>query len=154
MTTLVEDDDAIAHVEHEADVVLDQQDREPPIVGKSPDEATELGGLVVAETGRRLVEQQDRRLRCDRACDRHEPPSPVGQLVGTPVEIGLETELAHRRNRGRREIGPMRPDQVRQVGAAVARLGRGPQVLEHGEALEQLQGLEAATDAGDRAAAR
>ena len=57
----------------------------------------ELGGLVLTEAGGGLVEQQHRRLGRDGACERDEPALPERQLLGTAVEVLLETELAHDR---------------------------------------------------------
>ena len=129
--------------------MLHHQHREPPLVGELAHEPAELLGLAVAEAGGGLVEQQHRRPRRDRARDRHEPSAPVRQLVGPPVEVVHEPELADRGERDRRErvvAGMHEPDQV---GERVAPIGRGAQVLVDGHALEQFETLERAAEPGD-----
>src|SRR3954447_14912536 len=46
-----EDHDAVAHVHHEAHVVLDQEDTDAPLVGQSADEPGELQALGVSKSG-------------------------------------------------------------------------------------------------------
>ena len=58
--------------------------------------------------------------------DRDQPAPAVRQLLGPPVEIGLEPELPHRRGRQRRERSAPGPDEVAEVGPAVDAAPRRP----------------------------
>ena len=62
--------------------------RHAPVVGQPPHEVGELGGLGVAETGRRLVEQQHAGLGGDGPGDGQQAALAVGEVL-------------HRRGRGR-----------------------------------------------------
>ena len=53
----------------------------PQSFGQPPHQVRELGGLGVAEAGRRLVEQQDARLGRDGARHRQQPAAPVGEVL-------------------------------------------------------------------------
>ena len=115
--------------------------------------AGQLGALGIAETGGGFVEQQDRRLRGDGAGDPDQPAAPERQVGDRAVQIVLE-----RRTRGSRRrppaaaadraghTSPVSPDEP------VALVGRGAQVLEHGQVLEELERLERARHARTRPA--
>ena len=69
-------------------------------------------GLDLAEAGGRLVEQQDARLRRDRARDREQPPLAVGEVLDDAVEVVLEMELLDRADDLGRQRRVDRPDEV------------------------------------------
>ena len=98
--------------------------------------------LDVAEAGGRLVEQQHARLGGDGPGDGQQPALAVGQVLHRAQQVVFEAELADRRDdlAGQRRVD--RVHEVAQVRPAVARVGRGAQVVEHGGVLEQLQRLE------------
>ena len=125
--------------------MLDEQHAHVALVGEPPDEAGQLGALVLVEPGGGLVQHHDRRPRRHRPGDADEPAPAVGQLLGRLVEVRLELELAHRGHRGRRQVVAAGPEEVghpRQPrGALVA---AGPDVLLDADVLEQLERLERA----------
>ena len=142
LDTEVEHHDVVAHAHHEVHVVLDEQHRHPPVVGQSPHEASQLGSLEVAETGSRLVEQQDARLRRDRTGDRQQAAFAIGEVLHLAQQIALEVELADGRHDLARQRRSHRVHKIAEEGEPVARVGRGAEVVEHGEVLEQLERLE------------
>ena len=150
LTAEVEHDDLVAHVHDEVHVVLDEEDGHAPVVGEAAHEVGQLGALGVAEAGRRLVQQQHARLGGDGVGDGQQPTLAVGEVLDGPPEVVLDLELADRCHdlAGQRWID--RVHEVADVGPAVARVGRGAQVVEHGRVLEQLERLERARqpDAG------
>ena len=80
--------------------MLDEQHAHVALVGEPPDEAGQLGALVLVEAGGGLVEQHDRRARRHRPGDADQAAPAVRQLLGRLVEVRLELELAdggHRR---------------------------------------------------------
>ena len=119
----------------------------PRSIGEPSDEIAELARLVVVEAGRRLVEQQDRRRRRDRAGDPDETASTVGQLAREAVEVVLEPELADAAHRGRRERVRPGQNRSREPGERRVLSGAGVQVLGDRDLLEQLERLERAADA-------
>ena len=140
----VEHDDVVAHAHHEVHVVLDEQDGDAPVVGEAADEVRQLGGLGVAEPGGGLVEEQHAGLRGDGAGDGEQPPLAVGEVLDLAQQVGLEPELLDRGDDGAGHRRLARPDEIGQVGEAVARVVGRPQVVEHGRVLEQLERLERA----------
>ena len=64
--------------------------------------ARELAGFSVIEAGRRLVEQQQRRLQRERACDLEMLLLPVRQVAGRLVGEGEQVEALER---GKRRLG-------------------------------------------------
>ena len=54
----IEHRDAVAHAQHERDVVLDEEHGHPPVLREPAHEMAELGGLVLAEARRGFVEKQ------------------------------------------------------------------------------------------------
>ena len=86
----VEHHDVVADVHHEVHVVLDEQHADAPIVGEAAHEVRQLGGLGVAESGRRLVEQQHARLGGDRARDGQQPALTVRQVVDGAEQVVLD----------------------------------------------------------------
>ena len=141
----VDHDDAIAGRHHEAHVVLDEEHAHVALVGEPPDEARELGALVLVEPGRGFVEHHDRRPGRDGSCDADEPAPAVGELFGRLVEMRFELELVHRGDRGRRQVVVAGPEEVGDPrpprGALVA---AGADVLLDADVLEQLERLERA----------
>src|SRR5690606_24549642 len=76
--TAVEDDDLVA-AERVGEGVGDDQ-RGPPR-GEAVDGLEDLGGVLRVQAGRRLVEDDDRRVAEDRAGDGHALPLPAGERV-------------------------------------------------------------------------
>ena len=80
----VEHVDVVADVEHQRDVVIDQQHAGAGCrdVADAGSQATALGGV---EAGGRLVEQQHRGLGHVRPCDRHELALALAELLGVAI---------------------------------------------------------------------
>ena len=109
----VDHDDPVAGRHHQAHVVLDEEHAHVALVGEPPDEAGQLGALVLVEPGGGLVEHHHRRPRRHGAGDADQPAPPVRELLGGLVEVRLELELAHRGHRGRRQVVVARPERGR-----------------------------------------
>ena len=108
----VEGDDAIAGVEDQRHVVLDDDDRDAVPVGEVADERGELAALVLVETGAGLVEQHDVRLGDDRAGDADQLDDAVGKRRGTFVEHAREAR-GRRRPIRRTRTAARRPRHTR-----------------------------------------
>src|SRR4029078_5252697 len=65
----IQHDDAVGDPHHELHVVLDEQDRETELIAQSPNGVAELVDLGMRQSRRRLVEQQQARLRGHRPSD-------------------------------------------------------------------------------------
>ena len=135
-------DDAVRHAEDEVHVVLDDEHGDPPLVGEAPHEAAELRALLAVEPGGGLVEEQHRRLRGDGAGDGDEAPASVGQLRRLAVQVGGELELTHGGDRGWWQGRRAGPDEVGHHRGRSPLVAGGPEVLEDGQVLEELQALE------------
>ena len=116
-------------------MVLDEQDRERPLVAQPHDEVAELLDLLVVEPAGRLVEQQERGLRHQRARD-------------------LDALLGSVRQRRGRHAGPARqPDDVERLERVplpdppTERVPADEDVLEDGHRTEQVDVLERPGDA-------
>ena len=94
--------------------MLDEQHAHVALVGEPPDEARQLGALVLVETGGRLVEHHDRRARRHGPGDADQPAPAVRELLGRLVEVRLELELAAPR-RPRSDGRSWWPGQKRSV---------------------------------------
>ena len=92
--------------------MLDEEHAHVALVGEPPDEARQLGALVLVEPGGGLVEHHDRRPRRHRSGDADEPAPAVGELLGRLVEVRLELELVHRGDRGGRQVVVAGPEEV------------------------------------------
>ena len=93
LTAEVEDDDVIAGAHDEVHVVLDEEDGDAPVVGESAHQAGELGRLVVAEPGRRLVEEQHAGLGGQGPGDGEKPALAIGQILHLAEQVVLQLEL-------------------------------------------------------------
>ena len=63
----IEHHDLIRQAHHQAHVVLDQEHGDVKLVADRADQAAEFPDLVVVESSRRFIEQQQQRLRGERA---------------------------------------------------------------------------------------
>jgi hypothetical protein len=65
------DGHVVGDVHHEVHVVLDDEDREVELVAEVADEHAEVSDLLVVQASGRLVEQEQARLRDERAGELH-----------------------------------------------------------------------------------
>ena len=81
----VEDEDAVAHPERDAEVVGDHDETHPTVILNAPQKGEDLalGGHV--ECGRRLVSDQDVRVAGERGRDGNALAHPAGQLERVAV---------------------------------------------------------------------
>src|ERR1700677_4325692 len=79
LAAVVEHDDAIGKVHHDADIVLDQRDRRAEPYVRVDDEAAHILLLLAVHAGHRLVEQQQLRLHRERAAEFDALLQAVGQ---------------------------------------------------------------------------
>ena len=112
-----------AGAHHEAHVVLDEQHAEA-VGGERTEQRAELGGLALVQTGRRLVEQEQPRLRRERAGHLDQARGAGGQrvdaLAGDVAETDLLDDLVGHdaRASNRRATSP------RRISAATSTLSR------------------------------
>ncbi len=136
--TEVEHVDVVAHVEHERDVVVDQEHagaRDADVADPVAEPAA-LGGV---EAGGRLVEQEDRRVGRARPGDGHELALALAEVTGVAVaEVGDADEVE------RALHGAVR-------GRALDAEGRGADVLLDGEVVVELERLEGTSEAAAHA---
>ena len=139
--TEVEHVDVVAHVEHERDVVVDQQDARAgeADVADPVAEPLALGGV---EAGRRLVEQEDLRFGRAGAGDRHELALALAEVTGVAVaEVGDADEVE-------------RTLHGAVLGRALDAERRGADVLLDAEVVVELERLERASEAAAHALVR
>jgi hypothetical protein len=146
--TRVEHDDVIRDAHHDRHVVLDEHDRDAGI----GDAAQQLGEplLVGAREPRRgLIEQQHARRSRERARNLDVAPIDMRQTGCASVHVRAIADEREQR------LGPSLSFFARRGAAAelAARL-RDDEVLEHGQAAEQLRGLIGACKPGARDAPR
>src|SRR5512143_3663728 len=75
----IEDAHAVADVHHDAEVVLDQQDRDAPLLVDVDDEAGHVFLLLEVHPGHRFLAPQELRLECQRPAELDPLSKPVGQ---------------------------------------------------------------------------
>ena len=144
----VEDDDAVAGLQQQRHVVLDDEDADAPSARRRPDRRAELGGLPAVEAGRRLVEQQHGRLGDERTGDADETGHAVRQRRRPLVEHVAEPELLDELVDERCARPPPRPDEVDEIPPGRLVVGGDEQVVAHRQLLEQLDRLPRADDPG------
>src|ERR1700752_2131699 len=87
LAAVIEHDDAIGDVHHDAHVVLDQRDRRAELVVDVEDEAAHVFLLLDVHPGHRLIEQQELGLGGERAPQLDPLLQPVGQPAdGNPAD--------------------------------------------------------------------
>jgi hypothetical protein len=79
--------DPLGDAHHDLHVVLDQEDRQAEVVAELAHEVGELVGLLRVHAGGRLVEQQQRRVRRQRAGDLDAALVAVGEVARELVEL-------------------------------------------------------------------
>jgi hypothetical protein len=133
----------VAHAQHEAHVVVDEQQRRPGR-RQHPEPLPQVEGLGRLQAGGRLVEQQQPGVAGHRAGDGNQLPDAVGQLAWPVVGVLRDAEqlkrVVDRLPRRGRPAGPAH--QVEQAAPPGLPDVRGVEVLPDGEVLEQLNGLE------------
>ena len=112
----------------------------------------QLGGLLRVEAGGRLVQQQQARLRGQRACQLHPSLQAVGQAAGGLVRALGQTHALQQRQRllTRLRLLPARRGQGQQRGpeaVAHAAVSAHQHVVQHRQLSEQAQVLEGAAHA-------
>ena len=80
LLAVVEHGDVLGDAHDDLHVVLDQHDRDAALVAQLAHERGELIGLLRVHAGRRLVEQQQLRVRGQRPGDLHPPLIAVGEV--------------------------------------------------------------------------
>src|SRR5512140_3589778 len=75
----IEDAHPVADVHHDAEVVLDQQDRDAPLLVDVEDETGHVFLLLEVHPGHRLVEEEEFRFERQRPAELHPLAKPVGQ---------------------------------------------------------------------------
>src|SRR6266446_206676 len=150
--------DLIADIHHQADDVLDEDQRHALLIADAPQQRVELGDPVDAQSDGRLVEEHDLRLADQRARNLDHALLAERQIGCGPVrKLGHADEL-ERAPCDFRGFGLLRPvapevEPSAQEIAAGAAVKSGHQVLEHRHAAKELRGLEgtAQSEAGDLA---
>ena len=134
----VEDVDARAHPHDESHVVLDQS---TPIPASASwhQEVAQLVALGVVRPGGGLVEQEEAGPGGQGAGQLEQPGLAGGQGVGRLRRPGAQSDQGQDCVGHRRGVGTI-------AGPAAADLGRGQDVLAHGEGAEDLEALEGAGD--------
>ena len=132
--------------QHQADIVLDEQDRDAPLLGETNDEVAELGGFALIEAGGRLVEQQNGWLGRDQRAQSPRAAGARRAVRSEAIEVGGEVELLHGGDRRGTELWLARMNEIGGVGKGVAWLAAGAQVVVHRHVVEQLERLERASD--------
>ncbi len=145
----------VEHVEpgdealHHLDVVLDEEHRELVLLLHRGESLRERRGLLDVESGGRLVEEQQLRLRHERAAELDEATATQAEHLDRTIGLALEPEqLEHRVDLGHlvaRRVGP-----VEEVLPQMARLVALPlcdqEVVADGRAREELEPLERAPE--------
>ena len=97
LDAVVERDDAVGDALDDVHVVLDDEDRVAALVAQLRDQLGDLVRLGRVHPGRRLVEQQDARIRRGRARDLEPPPVRVRERVRGLVPAVAHQPLAEER---------------------------------------------------------
>ena len=84
--TRVHDDDVVAHLRNDAEVVRDQQDRHPHPLAQLHQQLEDLRLDRHVERGRRLVGDDQLRVACERHRDHHALPHAARELMRVVVE--------------------------------------------------------------------
>ena len=153
----IEHRDAVRDRHDELHHVLDQHDRDALRAREVDQQRVERRDLAVAQAGRRLVEQQQLRLRGERAREVEHLLMPEIELLGRRVAIANEAgALEQRVGLGERIAlcgGALGGRRERKI-AGHARRHSDQHVLQHGQAAAELDVLERARDAACRDAVR
>ena len=114
-------------------MVLHEEHGQLPVVADLPDEAAEICDLLVVEASCRLVQQQQLRVRDERAGELHALQRPEGEPRDRPLCDRPEADVV---------------DHLERLGVDVpaARVGADEHVVQHGHRPEQLDVLEGASD--------
>ncbi len=149
---MVEDDHAVGHAAHDAQVVLDDQHRQVELLTQAQEGDHRVVLLLDGHAGGRLVEQEQRGLGGQRPRHLDQLLHAVGQRAHRLVAVGLEVEEVHQLLglAPLRDLVPGPPGSreqgVEQVGPHV-HVPAEEQVLQARHVLEELDVLEAAADA-------
>ena len=139
LLAVVEDRDVLGDAHDHLHVVLDEQDRQLALVAQPAHELGEPLGLLRVHAGGRLVEQQQLRVRRERAGDLHAALVAVGEVdrelvvarglspTYSSISRGLLADLALLAARARRADD--RADQARASCASAGRPSRSPAAL-------------------------
>ena len=146
----VEDDETVAHRHHQVHVVLHQEHRHA--IGEPADPRSQRVHLALGEPARRLVEQQELRLRHEGAGQRGPLLNCVGERGGHPAGVVRGTELVEHGHGPRRHAallaaGAPDAEEGRSEVAAQGRFGAEHHVLVHGQARTEADPLQGARDA-------
>jgi hypothetical protein len=148
---VVQHDDAVGDAHDHPDVVLHEQDGEPP-VAEIPDERHQRVCLPGAHAGRRLVEEEDARLDREGAGQLEPLLVAVGEIPGELVAPVPEAHAVEERRDPRVRLAALaaergRPEKRADEASPGAPVPRDPDVLAHGEVAEEADVLECPGDA-------
>ena len=88
--SVVHHDHAVARAHDEVEVVLDDQERDAVALAQREDVLEQLDAQRRADAGHRLVEQQDPRLRHQRADEVEQLALPAGERAGERARVAVE----------------------------------------------------------------
>src|SRR5512140_1247222 len=147
----IEDAHPVADVHHHAEVVLDQEDRDAPLLVDVEDEAGHVFLLLEVHPGHRLVEEQELRIERQRPAELDPLAKAVGQRPDRLLPDVLELEEINDvlvRLPVLDLLGPRRPeeDAARQDPALHELVASQHQVVEDGHVVEEGDVLEGAGD--------
>ncbi len=115
-------------------MVLDEEHRQLEVVADAADERAELGDLLVVQSARGLVEQEQARPRDEGACELDQLLRPVGKRGSREVrELAQADDVEH-------------VERVALARLPPARVRADEHVLEHGHRPEELDVLEGPRD--------
>ena len=145
----VEDCDPVAHPRDEREVVRDEEDRGVDLVAKTRYQVEHLGLDRRVETGRRLVEDQERRALRECHRDHDALLHATRQLVGIPLEDRCGIGDAHHLERlatPDERVRPARAMHLEHLGDLAThtkgRVQRGCRVLVHDPDLGRVEGTQ------------
>ncbi len=152
LAAVIEHDDAVGDVHHDAHIVLDQCDRRAELVVDVEDEAAHVLLLLDIHARHRLVEQQELRLHRQCAAELDALLQPVGQPPDRRLADRLDFEkvddpLDLRAMRELLLLGRAEMDRLPQKIAAHLQEPPGHDVVERRHPLEQRDVLKGAGDA-------
>src|SRR5512141_3131291 len=147
----IEDAHPVADIHHDAEVVLDQQDRDAPLLVDVEDEAGHVLLLLEVHPGHRLVEEEELRLERQRPAELDPLSKAVGQRPHRLLPDVLDLEEVDDvldRLPVLDLLGPRRPeeDPARQDAALHELVAPQHQVVEDGHVVEEGDVLEGAGD--------
>src|ERR1700694_3549526 len=150
LLAVVEHDDPLRYSHDDLHVVLDHEDREA-LLAQPLHELHQLGLLLRRESGRRLVEQQQLRVRGQRPGDLEAALLAVGKVARVVFGVPLQPHEAQQLHRALADV-LLLPTLERRLEDRVPQLGVHPRmladedVLDHRHVIEEAAVLECSRD--------